>query len=199
MPMRRYTPSSPLSWTGSPPPAGSYCPLPGTGRVHAGAFSLALRLAEAYSARTLLQSHSSSSAIIIGHVVNTPVPISLCATRIVTVSSGAIVSHALISGSLEPRYHGWAATAAAFTLAGGSQNPNTIAPPAAQVRLRKSRRFICMVVISVLPHWPLSAWLRGGLPPECVGTFRIGRCWSSLRRSHRPLDLVAPAGAPPPT
>src|SRR5262249_15769150 len=145
MPMRRYTPSSPLSWTGSPPPAGSYCPLPGTGRVHAGAFSLALRLAEAYSARTLLQSHSSSSAIIIGQVVNTPVPISLCATRIVTVSSGAIVSHALISGSLEPRYHGWAATAVAFARAGGSPNPNTLAPPTAGGGLREARRIIWLL------------------------------------------------------
>src|SRR5215472_18765058 len=123
MPIRRYTPSSPLSWTGSPPPAGSYCPLPGTGRVHSGAFSLALRLAEAYSARTLLQSHWSSSAIIIGQVVNTPVPISLWATRIVTVSSGAIVSDALISGSVEPsRNQGWVATLAAFARLGGSQN-----------------------------------------------------------------------------
>jgi hypothetical protein len=47
----------------------------------------------------LLQSHCSSSATIIGHEVNTPVPISVCPTRIVTVSSGAIVSHALISGT----------------------------------------------------------------------------------------------------
>src|SRR6516164_475317 len=193
MPMRRYTPSSPLSWTGSPPPAGSYCPLPGTGRVHAGAFSLALRLAEAYSARTLLQSHWSSSAIIIGHVVNTPVPISLWPTRMVTVSSGAIVSHALISGSLEPpRYHGWAATAAAFARLGGSQKPSTIAPPTAAARLRKSRRFICMVVIGVLPDRPPSVRLRDGSRPGCAGTSRIGRCLPSPHRSHRPLDLAAP-------
>src|SRR5262249_60327343 len=123
---------------------------------------------EACSSRAVLQSHSSSSAIIIGRVVNTPVPISLCATRSVTVSSGAIVSHALISGSWEPRYHGWAATAAAFTRAGGSQNPNTIAPPAAQGRLRETRPFIWAGGISVPPHWPLSVLVRGGLAPACL-------------------------------
>jgi hypothetical protein len=48
--------------------------LPGTGIVHAGAFSFALRLADAYSARTFVQSHWSSSATIIGHEVNTPFP-----------------------------------------------------------------------------------------------------------------------------
>jgi hypothetical protein len=37
---------------------------------------------------TSLQSHWSSSATIIGQEVNTPVPISVCATRIVTLSSG---------------------------------------------------------------------------------------------------------------
>jgi len=43
------------------------------------------------------------------------VPCSVCATRIVTVSSGAIVSHALISGTIASRYQGWPWTAAAVS------------------------------------------------------------------------------------
>src|SRR5579871_446780 len=94
-------------------------PPPGTGSVQAGAFSTTLRWGEAYSALTLLQSHCSSSATIIGQEVNTPVPISVCATRIVTVSSGAIVSHALISGTMASRYQGWPSIAAAVSAAAG--------------------------------------------------------------------------------
>jgi hypothetical protein len=78
-------------------------PPPGTGIVHAGAFSLTSRLAEAYSDRTLVQSHCSSSATIIAFVVITPVPRSTWPMRIVTVSSGPIVSHALISGTCASR------------------------------------------------------------------------------------------------
>ena len=78
-----------------------------------------MRCGEAYSARTLLQSHCSSSATIIGQEVKTPVPISVCATRIVTVSSGAIVSQALISGTMASWYQGWPWIAAACALVGG--------------------------------------------------------------------------------
>jgi hypothetical protein len=78
-----------------------------------------LRWGDAYSARTLLQSHCSSSATIIGHEVNTPVPISVCPTRIVTVSSGAIVSHALISGTMASRYQGWPWIGVASAALGG--------------------------------------------------------------------------------
>ncbi len=49
----------------------------GAFRAHAGAFSLTLRLADACSTRTLLQSHWSSSATSIAFEVNTPVPISV--------------------------------------------------------------------------------------------------------------------------
>ncbi len=73
---------------GSPPPFGSVAPLPGTFSVHAGAFSRASRFAEAYCGRTLLQSHCSSSHTIIALEVQTPWPSSVCAMRIVTVSSG---------------------------------------------------------------------------------------------------------------
>src|SRR6266540_2900150 len=109
---------------GSPPPAGSSLPLPGTGIVHAGAFSLKSRFADAYSDRTFFQSHCSSSATIIGQFVNTPWPISHWPTRMVTVSSGAIVIQALISGAVASRYQGWAATGAlAASALGGSQKP----------------------------------------------------------------------------
>src|SRR6516165_2772145 len=94
-------------------------PPPGIGKVHSGAFSTTLRWGEAYSALTLLQSHWSSSATIIGQDVNTPVPISVCATRTVTVSSGAIVSQALSSGTIASRYQGWPFTAAAPADVGG--------------------------------------------------------------------------------
>src|SRR4030095_8527315 len=108
--MRRYTPVSWLLPVVAALPDGLPMSLFGALSVQAGAFSLASRFADANSARTLLQSHCSSSATIIGLAVNTPVPMSLWPTRIVTVSSGAIVIHALISGTIGSRYQGWAAT-----------------------------------------------------------------------------------------
>ena len=54
----------------------------------------------ANSVRTLLQSHSSSSATSIARAVSTPCPISDLAIRIVTVSSGPITSQAVISGAV---------------------------------------------------------------------------------------------------
>src|SRR5438270_11831498 len=116
--------------------------LPGTCNVHSGAFSTALRCGEAYSAFTLLQSHWSSSATIIGQEVKTPVPCSVCATRIVTVSSGAMVSQALISGTVASWYQGWPWTALACALVPGRWKPSTMAPPTAAVEARKSRRLI---------------------------------------------------------
>ena len=67
--------------------------------VQSGAISRASRFADAYCGRTLLQSHWSSSQTIIAFDVQTPWPSSVCAMRIVTVSSGAITIHALISGA----------------------------------------------------------------------------------------------------
>src|ERR1700733_8927986 len=60
-------------------------------------FSRILRLAEAYSERTLVQSQPSSSATIIGMEVSTPSPISALAQRMVTVSSGSMTIQALTS------------------------------------------------------------------------------------------------------
>src|SRR5438034_8436959 len=143
--MRRYTPALPRSSTGAAPP-GSVSPLPGIFSVHSGAFSFTSRLADAYSARTFFQSHWSSSATIIGFTVSVPVPSSVWPTRMVTVSSGAIVIQALISGTIASRYQGWAATGTlAASAPGGSQKPRTIALPTAAVVARNSRRSISVV------------------------------------------------------
>jgi hypothetical protein len=56
-----------------------------------------LRSAEAYSTFTFDQSHSSSSATIIGSAVMAPCPISLCGERIRTLPSGEMARKALIS------------------------------------------------------------------------------------------------------
>src|SRR5438309_2370763 len=147
--MRRYTPFAFSSSTGAAPP-GSDSPLPGTFSVHSGAFSLASRLADAYSARTFFQSHWSSSATIIGFAVNTPVPSSVWPTRIVTVSSGAIVIQALISGTVASRYQGVGATGIfAASAPGGIQKPRTIAPPTAAVVVKNSRRSISVLFSGV--------------------------------------------------
>src|SRR2546422_4924911 len=157
--MRRYTPFALASSTGAAPP-GSVSPLPGTFSVHSGAFSLASRLADAYSARTFFQSHWSSSATIIGFAVNTPVPSSVWPTRIVTVSSGAIVIQALISGTVASRYHGVGATGIfAASALGGIQKPRTIAPPTAAVVVRNSRRSMSVLFSGVFSLMMSSLYL----------------------------------------
>src|SRR5216117_329473 len=205
--MRRYTPSMPRSSTGAAPP-GSLSPLPGTFNVHSGAFSLASRLADAYSARTFFQSHWSSSAIIIGFAVKTPVPSSVWPTRIVTVSSGAIVIQALISGTVASRYQGVGATgrfaACAF---GGIQKPRTIAPPTAAVVVRNSRRSMSVLfsdVFSLMVSSSLTTQ-RGramdGLADAMVGSaaagvghlsidIRVRRFRFLFQQRHRSQDLA---------
>src|SRR5262245_10657741 len=142
-----------LPKVGTPPPAGSPAPLPGTFNVHAGAFSRASRFADAYCGRTLLQSHWSSSATIIAFDVHTPWPSSVCAIRIVTVSSGATTIQALTSGVAGSSYQaapdGFATGVCACALS-GTQKPRTKAPCAAATAARNSRR-VRSVVIS-LPH-----------------------------------------------
>src|SRR6266850_741291 len=209
--MRRYTPFALASSTGAAPP-GSVSPLPGTFSVHSGAFSLTSRLADAYSARTFFQSHWSSSATIIGFTVNTPVPSSVWPTRMVTVSSGAIVIQALISGTVASRYQGWAATGTlAASALGGIQKPRTIAPPTAAVVARNSRRSISFVFSgAVFPSgcsgffslmmsslFNFAARLRGGLPDESGDRSHNGRHWSSEHRCQRPRALAAFRAAPP--
>ena len=57
-----------------------------------------MRLAEAYSTRTLDQSQFSSSATIMARAVDVPWPISWCGRRIVTLLSGSMTRKAVISG-----------------------------------------------------------------------------------------------------
>ena len=124
---------------GSPPPLGSVAPLPMTFSVQAGAFSRASRFADAYCGRTLLQSHCSSSATIMAFEVQTPCPSSVCAIRIVTVSSGEMTIHALTSGVCGSSYQAAAACVCALAR-GGTQKPSTKAPCAAATIARNSRR-----------------------------------------------------------
>src|SRR5689334_7145012 len=85
----------------------------------------------------------------------------------VTVSSGAIVIHALISGTVASRYQGWAATGpAAASALEGSQKPRTIATPTAAVVVMNSRRPISLG----------SDVLLGDVAPSgCSGFFSIIR------------------------
>src|SRR5262245_27868047 len=133
---------------GSPPPFGSVPPLPGTLSVQSGAISRASRFADAYCERTLPQSHCNSSQTIIAFDVHTPWPSSVCAMRIVTVSSGAITIHALISGAVGSSYHaapcGGAALSPARAARDGSQKPSTNAP--APDETRNSRR-LCGIAL----------------------------------------------------
>src|SRR5436190_4097789 len=90
----------------------------------------------------------------------------------VTVSSGAIVIQALISGTVASRYQGWAATGALAAAAlGGIQKPMTIAPPTAAVVVRNSRRSMSFLFSLMIP--PLTAQ-RGcamdGLPDAMIGS-----------------------------
>src|SRR5439155_13892489 len=194
-------------WAGSPPPSRlSGSPPPGTFKVHSGARSVALRWGEAYSARTLLQSHCSSSATIMGHEVNTPVPISVWATRMVTLSSGAMVSQALISGTMASRYQGWPWIGAALTLR-GKWKPSTMAPPTAAALARKSRRlrstFDVVSTVAVIARPPLRLQLGcavNGRPDTPVGAaaadvahlgvdLRVGRFRAALEERRRRHDL----------
>src|SRR5678815_2135161 len=142
-----------LPKVGSPPLVGSVAPLPGTFRVHSGAFSRASRLAEAYWGRTFAQSHCSSSATIIAFEVHTPCPSSVCAIRIVTVSSGATTIQALTSGVAGASYQDapdGLATGVCACVLSGIQKPRTKAPCATATVARNSRR-VTSVVMS-LPH-----------------------------------------------
>src|SRR6266702_1348067 len=124
----------------------------------------------------------------------------------VTVSSGAIVIQALISGTIASRYQGWAATGTlAASALGGSQKPRTIAPPTAAVVARNSRRSISVVFSGAVFFsdcsglfsfivWLLSnhaAQLHGGWLGGCGDRSRTGRHWSSGHRCPRPKAWAA--------
>src|ERR1700761_3563124 len=109
-----------------------------------------LRLAEAYSERTLAQSQPSSSATIIGMEVSTPSPISALAQRMVTVSSGSMTIQALTSPAAAPwsPFQGLAPTSGAAGAKPGMETP-IASPPAADIAAtRNERRFSVSI-------WPM--------------------------------------------
>src|SRR5688572_854910 len=114
--------------------------------------------------------------------------------RIVTVSSGAMTIHALISRAEASSYQGPAAALCACALA-GSQKPSTNAPCAAAIVARNSRRST-LDAMTLLPHQP-----RGevnGLPDAVVraaaadvgdlgvdvGVGRVRACREQGKRAH---------------
>src|ERR1051326_1049225 len=114
-------------------------------------FSRKWRLTDAYSARTLDQAHSSSLQIIFDQEVNVCCPISLWATRIVTVSSGATTSQGLISASSfrTSDSHGLSGIFAVLTAAsaglGGKARASAKPPPTVSVVTMNSLRSIPFV------------------------------------------------------
>lgn len=98
-------------------------------------------MAEAYSARTLVQSHANSSATIIGSDVKMPSPISDWATRITTLSSGSMRIQAFTSlaSAGAALSHGSGAIDSALATP-GSMTPMARPPAADEVAIRKRRR-----------------------------------------------------------
>src|SRR2546430_1754920 len=141
-----------------------------------------------------------------GQEVTTPVPISVWATRMVTLSSGAMVSQALISGTMASRYQGWPWIGAALTLR-GKWKPSTMAPPTAAALARKSRRlrstFDVASTVAVIARPPLRLQLGcavNGRPDTPVGAaaadvahlgvdLRVGRFRAALEERRRRHDL----------
>src|ERR1700744_4406644 len=98
-----------------------------------------LRLGEAYSDRTLVQSQPSSSATIIGIEVSTPSPISALAQRMVTVSSGSMTIQALTSPAAAAwsLFQGAPETSGAAAAKPGIETPIARPPAAERVATRK--------------------------------------------------------------
>src|SRR5262245_23845633 len=105
-----------------------------------------------YSVVTFDQSHSSSSATICASPVMVPWPISERATRITTVSSGRMTTHALISG--EP------SCARTTPAPNGIFKPSASPLPTAAVPTMKERRLI-LGILAIMAAPPLC--LGGGV------------------------------------
>src|SRR5579863_6974274 len=105
-----------------------------------------LRLTEANSTFTLLQSHSSSSASSMGRPEPVPCPISAIGQRRITVSSGSITTQALTS-------RGSALSAAQLCLANSAAYPGklrpTSNPPEAVAALMTKRRRVKVFVMAL--------------------------------------------------
>ncbi len=115
------------------------------------------------SVRTLLQSHSSSSATSIGSAVSVPCPISERATRMITVSSPWITIQAVISGAPP-----------AACAPSGTSNPSASPPAAAATLTRNSRRSMppAAVIAGSVMHSP-----PRGSPRARADRCRNGKYW----------------------
>src|SRR5690242_10273349 len=165
-----------------------------------------LRLAEAYSTLTLAHSQPSSSATIIGSEVRTPSPISDWATRIVTVSSGSIRSHALASAAPGggDRSQG-AGSSGAAPARPGNATPTASPPAAVRVVTRKWRRLSGAPVVLTAVASPSRLHQRGravdrgadarvGAAAADVGDrlvdLSVGRLGLALKECHNGHDLA---------
>src|SRR5271168_4075423 len=166
-------------------------------------FSRTLRLNEAYSERTLVQSQPSSSATIIGMAVSTPSPISDLAQRMVTVSSGSMTIQALTSpAGGAASFQGAPPARDAAGAKPGMETPIASPPAAVTVATRKLRR-----VRPVLSIWPIvsaprqfgGAMDRGAQPwigaaaadiGQVVVDIGVGRVRDRLQQRHGGHDLA---------
>src|SRR5262245_35648047 len=113
--------------------------------------------------------------------------------RIVTVSSGATTTHALISGTDGSRYQG-AAGVATFTASArrGHPRPTTIAPPTAAVVMKNWRRSMpafstpAVIASEIVFGVIVSPLARLRLGPSSLG--------DALRLARQYLIALAPRG-----
>src|SRR5512147_2789186 len=135
-----------------------------------------LRLTEANSTFTLLQSHSSSSASSMGRPEPVPCPISAIGQRRITVSSGSITTQALTSRAS-------ALSTAQLCLANSAAWPGmarpTRSPPEAVAALMTKRRRVSVLVMA-------SRLSRGAA--NGAADAHIGAAAANVSR-HRRIDV----------
>src|SRR5262249_15167719 len=137
----------------------------------------------ANSVRTLLQSHSSSSATSIASAVRTPCPISDLAILMVTSSFGAMTIHAVISGA--------APVPARAGAPNGISKPSAREPLAAATLRRKQRRLTAPSVMleSTTPSVELALLGRetyrriNSANPITVASGQVFHCSSGYKAS----------------
>src|SRR5437762_3366016 len=108
--------------------------------------------------------------------------------RIVTVSSGAIVIQALISGTVASRYQGVGATGTFAACApGGIQKPRTIAPPTAAVVVRNSRRSMSVLFSDVFSLMVSSLTTQRGRAMDGLADAMV--CSAAAGVGHLSIDI----------
>src|ERR1700759_3205497 len=161
-----------------------------------------LRLTDANSTFTLLQSHSNSSASSMGRPEPVPCPISAIGQRRITVSSGSITTQALTSrGSALSAAQPCLANPAAWA---GTLRP-IIKPPVAVAALRTNWRRVCRIglFISPLPGGAMDGTADADVSPAAadiarhrridVGIAGIGREGQQRRGRHDLAGLAIAA------